>query len=119
MQPEPPANDGWKYIVQQLSSHHHGWSTVSLSLPPPPPPKNPNPQDDYVDSPMQSSQASKRLKADVPKPAQDKGKGMATPFNSSKESSKSMSSPLHLKDDCSHVISAVQTQGSNQSKAAK
>jgi hypothetical protein len=49
---------------------------------------------------------------------QDKGKGIATHSSSSKESSKSVSSRLHLKDDCSHVISAVQPQGSNQSKAA-
>ena len=67
---------------------------------------------------MQSSHASKRLKIDVPEPVQDKGKGVSTPSNSSKESSKSMSSQLHLKDDCSHVISVVQPQGSNQPKAA-
>jgi hypothetical protein len=67
---------------------------------------------------MQSSHASKRLKTDVPKPEQDKGKGVATPSKSSKESSESVSSHLHLKDDCSHVISAVQPQGSNQPKAA-
>jgi hypothetical protein len=49
---------------------------------------------------------------------QDKGKGISTHSSSSTDSTKSFSSHLHLKDDCSHVISAVQPQGSNQSKAA-
>ena len=49
---------------------------------------------------------------------QDKGKGVATPSNSSKKSSKFVSSRLHLKDDYSHVISAVHPQGSNQPKDA-
>jgi hypothetical protein len=118
MQPEPPANDGWQEIVHQPVVHHHGWPTASFPLPPPPPPKNPISQADHVVSPVQSSHASKRLKNDVPKPMQDKGKGVATPSKSSKESSESVSSRLHLKDDCSHVISAVQPQGSNQPKAA-
>ena len=91
---------------------------MSFPLPPPPPPKNPNPQADHVVSPMQSSHASKRLKIDVPEPVHDKGKRIATPSNSSKESAKSVSSHLHLKDDCSNVIRAVQPQGSNQSKAS-
>jgi hypothetical protein len=65
---------------------------------------------------VQSSHASKRLKTDVPKHVQDKGKGVATASKSSKESSESMSSRFHLKDDYSHVISAVHPQGSNQPK---
>jgi hypothetical protein len=80
-------------------------------------PINPNAQDDHVVSPVQSSHASKRLKTDVPKPELDKGKGVATPSKSSKDSSESVSSHLHLKDDCSHVISAVHPQGSHQLKA--
>jgi hypothetical protein len=48
---------------------------------------------------------------------QDKGKGVATASKSSKESYESVSSRLHLKDDCSHVISVVQPQGSNHPKA--
>jgi hypothetical protein len=117
MQPEPPVNDGWQEIVHQPVAHHHGWPTVSFPLPPPPPPKNPNAQVDHVVSPVQSSHASKRLKTDVPKPELDKGKGVATPSKSSKDSSESVSSRLHLKDDCSHVISAVHPQGSHQLKA--
>jgi hypothetical protein len=79
-----------------------------MPLPPPPPPNNPISQADHVVSPVQSSHASKRLKTDVPKSVQDKGKGVATASKSSKESSESVSSRLHLKDDCSHVINAVQ-----------
>jgi hypothetical protein len=118
MQPEPPTNDGWKEIVHQLVVHHHGWPTASLPLPPLPPPKNPISQVDHVVSPMHSFHASKRLNIDVSKLVQDKGKGVATASKSSKESSESVSSHLHLKDDCSHVISAVQPQGSNKPKAA-
>jgi hypothetical protein len=117
MQPKPPANDGWQEIVHQPAAHHHGWPTVSFPLPPPPPPKNPNAQVDHVVSPVQSSHASKRLKIDVPKPEPDKGKGVATPSKSSKDSSESVSSHLRLKDNCSHVISAVHPQGSHQLKA--
>jgi hypothetical protein len=113
MQPEPPVNDGWQEIIQQPVSHHHGWPTSSFPLPSPPPPKNPISQVDHVVSLMHSSHASKRFKIDVPKPVQDKGKGVATPSKSSKESSESMSSRLRLKDDCSHIINAVQPQGSN------
>jgi hypothetical protein len=78
MQPEPPANDGWQEIVHQPVVHHHGWPTASFPLPPPPPPKNPISQVDHVVSPIQSSHSSKRLKTNVPKPVQDKGKGVAT-----------------------------------------
>jgi hypothetical protein len=47
----------------------------------------------------------------------DKGKIVATHSNSCKGSAKSVSSRLHIKDDCYHVISAVQPKGSNQLKA--
>jgi hypothetical protein len=116
MQSKPHANDGWQEIVHQPIAHHHGWPTASLMLPPPPLPKNPNPQVDHVISLVQSSHASKRLKNDVPKLEKDKGKRVATPSKSSKESSEYVSSRLHLKNDCSHVISAVQPQGSNHPK---
>jgi hypothetical protein len=72
-------------------------------------------QVDIALSPIQSSHSSKRLKIDVPKPMQDKGKETTTHSSSSKESTESVSSRLHLKDDCSHVISVIQTQGSNHS----
>jgi hypothetical protein len=42
---------------------------------------------------------------------------VANPSKSSKDSSESVSSHLHLKDDCSHVISAIHPQGSHQLKA--
>jgi hypothetical protein len=49
---------------------------------------------------------------------QDKGKGVATPSKSSKESLESVSCSLHLKDDHSHVISVVRPQGFNHPKAS-
>jgi hypothetical protein len=116
MQPEPPANDGWKEIVHHPVAHHHGWPTISLPFPPPPPPFNPNSQVDHVASPVQSSHASKRLKTTIPEPELDKGKGVANPSKSSKDSSESVSSHLHLKDSFSHVISEIHPQGSNQLK---
>jgi hypothetical protein len=67
---------------------------------------------------MQSSHASKRLKKDIPEHVLEKGKGIATPFDSSKEYAIPVSSHLILKDDYSHVINALQPQGSKQSKAA-
>jgi hypothetical protein len=83
---------------------------------PPPPPVNPNVQIAPVHSPVQSSQASKRLKIDVPH-VQDKGKVVASPSSPSNDSSKSMSSRMHLKDDCFHAISEIKPQGLNQPKA--
>jgi hypothetical protein len=116
IRPEPPTNDGWKVIVHQPVFHHLSWPTTSFPLPPPPL-KNQVSQVDPDVSPVQSSHASKRLKIYVLEHVQDKGKRISTPSDSSKESSKIVSSHLHLKDDCSHVISAVQPQGFNQSKA--
>jgi hypothetical protein len=69
-----------------------------------------------VHSPFQSSHASTRLKTNVPH-VQDKGKVVASPSSPSNESSKLVSSHMNLKDDCSHVISEIQPQGSNQPKA--
>jgi hypothetical protein len=87
---------------------------ISLLFPPPPPPFNPNTQIDRVTSPVQSSHASKRLKTAIPELEIDKGKGVANLSKSSKDSSKSMSSHVHLKDSCSHVISEIQPQDSIQ-----
>jgi hypothetical protein len=67
-------------------------------------------------SPVQSSHAIKQLKTDVPH-VQDKGKDTSSPSSPSNDSSKSVSSHMHLKDDCSHVISEIKPQGSNQPKA--
>jgi len=78
---------------------------MSLPLPPL---VNPNVHIVCCDSPIQSSQANKRLKTDVPQPVQDKGKAVASPSSPSDDSSKFVSSRMHLKDDCSHVISEIQ-----------
>jgi hypothetical protein len=112
LQLEVPANDGWQEIVNSVVSHHHGWPNFSL---PPPPLVNPSVQISLVHSPVQSSHASKRIKIDVPR-VQDKGKVDVSPSSPSNDSSNSVSSRMHLKDDCSHVISEIQPQGSNQPK---
>jgi hypothetical protein len=117
MHPEPPINDGWQEVVHQPIVHHHGWPTTSLSFPPPPPSLNQNAKIDHVVSPVQSSHASKRLKTAIPEPEMDKGKRVANPSKSSKDSSESVTSHVHHKDSCSHVISEVHPQGSNQLKA--
>jgi hypothetical protein len=67
---------------------------------------------------VQSSHDSKILKTNILELMQDKGKEIATQSSSSKESAKSVSSRLHIKDDYSHVISGIQSQGSNQPKAS-
>jgi hypothetical protein len=67
-------------------------------------------------SPVQSSHASKMLKTDVPH-VQYKIKVVSSPSSPSNDSSKSVSSRMHVKDDCSHVISEIQPQGSNQPRA--
>jgi len=87
-----------------------------LPLPPPPPPLNPNAQADRIVSHIQSSHASKRLKTTMPESKIDKGKGEANSPKSSENSSKSISSHIHIKDNLSHVISEIHPQGSNQPK---
>ena len=87
---------------------------MSLHLPPL---VNTNVKITPVVSPVQSSHASKILKIDVPQPVQDKGKEVSSPSGPSTDSSKSVSSCLHLKDEWSHVISEIQPQRSNQPKA--
>jgi hypothetical protein len=47
----------------------------------------------------------------------DKGKFVASPSSPSNDSSKYVSSCMHMKDDFSHVISEIQPQGSNQPRA--
>jgi hypothetical protein len=89
---------------------------VSLPFPPPPPPFIPNSQPDHVVSRVQSSHARKILKSTTPKPKLDKGKEVANPSKSFKDSYESISSHLHLKDDSSHVINEIHPQGSNQLK---
>jgi hypothetical protein len=87
-----------------------------ISITPPPPQINPNAQFYHASFPIQSSHASKRIKTDVPKPKLDKGKGATNLAKSSKDSSKSMSSHIHLKDIFSHVVCEIHSQGPNKLK---
>jgi hypothetical protein len=89
---------------------------MSLPLPPP---INPNVQIALVVSPVQSSHSSKILNIDILQPMQDKGKAMISPSSPSIESSKSLSSHLHLKYDFSHVINEIQPQGCKQPRATQ
>ena len=47
----------------------------------------------------------------------DKGKVVATPSSPSSDSTKFVSSCMHLRDECSHVVSEIKPQGSTQPKA--
>jgi hypothetical protein len=47
----------------------------------------------------------------------DKGKVFVAPSSPSTNSTKSISSRMHLRDDCSHVISEIKPKGSTQPKA--
>jgi hypothetical protein len=87
---------------------------MSLPLPPP---VNQNVHISHVVSPIQYSHASKRLKTNIPQPVQDKGKAFSSPFSPSDDSSKYVSSRMHLKDDFSHVINEIQPQGFNRPRA--
>jgi hypothetical protein len=87
-----------------------------LSLLVPPPPVNPNVQIARAHSPIQSSHASKRLKTEAHH-THDKGKAVVAPSSPSSDSAKSVSSHMHLRDDCSHVISEIKPKGSTQPKA--
>jgi hypothetical protein len=62
------------------------------------------------------SHASKILKTEAHL-ALDKGKSIAVPSPPSDDFDKSMSSQMHLRDDCSHVISEIKPKGSTQLKA--
>jgi hypothetical protein len=64
---------------------------------------------------MKSSHASKILKTEAHH-ALDKGKAIAAPSSPSIDSNKSVSSWMHLRDDCSHVINEIKPKGSAQPK---
>jgi hypothetical protein len=64
---------------------------------------------------MKSSHARKRLKTEA-RHALDKGKETTTPSSSSNGYGKSVSSIMHLRDDCSHVISEIRPKRSAQPK---
>jgi hypothetical protein len=103
LQPEVPENDGWKEIFHPTVSQHCGCPNLSL---PAPPPVNQISQATPVHSLVQSSHASKRLKIEAHH-APNKGKSTVSPSSPSNDSTKSMSSHMHLRDDCSHVISEI------------
>jgi hypothetical protein len=64
---------------------------------------------------VQYSHASKRFKTEAHH-ALDKGKSTVAPSSSSNGSDKSVSSWMHLMDDCSHVIDEIRPKGSTQPK---
>jgi hypothetical protein len=64
---------------------------------------------------VKSSHASKRLKTEAHH-ALDKGKATFAPSSPSNDSDKYVSSRMHLRDDCSHVISEIKPKVSTQPK---
>jgi hypothetical protein len=50
--------------------------------------------------------------------APDKGKSIVAPSSPSNGFDKSMSSRMHLRDNCSHVINEIRPKGSAQPKAS-
>jgi hypothetical protein len=59
--------------------------------------------------------SSKRLKTEAHH-APDKGKATTTPSSHSNDYDTSVSSCMHLRDDCSHVINEIRPKGSTQPK---
>jgi hypothetical protein len=112
LQHEVPKNDGWQEIVHLTVSKHRGWPNLTLLAPPP---LNPIAQASPNHSPVQSSHASKRLKTEAHH-VSHKGKVATTPSSPSDNFDKYMSSWMHLRDDCSHVISEINPKGSAQLK---
>jgi hypothetical protein len=82
---------------------------------PAPPPLNPIVQPAPNHFPVKSSHASKGLKTDAHH-ALDKGKSIAAPSSPSNDFDKSVSSRMHLGDNCSHVINEIRPKGSAQPK---
>jgi hypothetical protein len=107
-----PKNDRWQDIVHLIVSQHHGWPNLSL---PSPLPINQISQDAPFHSLVQSSHSRKRLKIEASH-APDKGKGTTAPSSLSNGSDKFVSSGMHLRDDCSHVINEIRPKGSAQPK---
>jgi hypothetical protein len=112
MQPKVLENDGWQEIVHPTISQYCGCSNLSLTSPSS---INQIVQAAPVHSPVQSSHASKRLKTEAHH-APDKGKATVAPSSPSNGSNKSMSSQMHLRDNCSHVINEIRPKGSAQPK---
>jgi hypothetical protein len=114
LQHEVPENEGWQEIVHLVVSQHHGWP--NLSLPAPPPSVNQIFQAAPAHSPVQSSHVRKRLKIESHH-APDKGKFFSAPSSPPNDSTKSISSHMHLRDDCFHVISEIKPKRSTHPKA--
>jgi hypothetical protein len=112
LQPKVPKNDGWKDIFHLEVSQHRGWHNLSL---PAPFPINLIVQVAPVHSPVQSSHARKWLKTEAHH-ALDKGKSIVAPSSPFNGSDKSMSSWMHLRDGCFHVINKIRPKGSTQPK---
>jgi hypothetical protein len=113
LQPEVPKNDGRQEIVHPIVSQYRGRPNLSLI---PPPLVNPIAQAAPNHSLVQSSHASKRMKTEAHH-ALYKGKANVAPSSPSNGSDKFVSSWMHLRDDCSHVISEIRPKGSTQPKA--
>jgi hypothetical protein len=62
------------------------------------------------------SYSNKRLKTEAHH-APVKGKATTAPSSPSNDSDKSVSSRMHWRDDCSHMISKMRPKGSTQPKA--
>jgi hypothetical protein len=80
------------------------------------PQQNPIVQASPNHSPVQSSHVNKILKTESHH-ALDKGKATVAPSSPSDDSDKSMSSRIHLRGDCSHVISEIKPKCFAQLKA--
>jgi hypothetical protein len=113
LHPKLPENDRWKEIVHPTVSQHRGWP--NFCLPSPPPLVNPIVQIFLTHSPVHSSHARKILKNEAHH-THDKGKVVVAPFSPSSDSTKSVSSCMHLRDDFSHVINEIKPKGSTQPK---
>jgi hypothetical protein len=108
LQTEVPENDGWKEILHPAVSQHRDWPKLSLSAPPP---IKPIVQATPDHSLVQSSHSSKRLRIEAFH-AVDKEKSTIGPSSPSNGSDKSVSSQMHLRDDCSHMINEIRLKGS-------
>jgi hypothetical protein len=114
LQLEVPENGGWQEIFHPTVSQHCGWPNLSLLAPPLP--VNPIFQASPTHSPIKSSHASNRLKIEAHH-APNKGKVVGAPSSPLNDSAKPVSSRMHLRDDCSHVISEIMPKVSTHSKA--
>jgi hypothetical protein len=102
----------WQEIFHSRISQHRGWTNLTL---PAPPPLKSIVQDAPNHSSVQYSHASKSLKTETHH-AFYKGKATTAPSSPFDDSDKSVSSLMHLRDDCSNVISEIKPKGSAHPK---